>query len=149
MAFPKNLILVSKCFVTKALFQLFVGSALEFVFRSGSLEVVGVVSFVHKQSFWNVEMLIVNVYFIVAKNSVQDVLYMSNEKKLRLLVFLHFHIRFSFFFVLHFYFFASKFRNHHPWQTSISKPSTSCWNQRKISHPFKINFFKLYNNLST
>ena len=108
-------------------------------FRDGSIEVVGNVMFVRIQSIRVVIMLTVDVHFNIGKVWVQNVIYKSNERNRSLLRRL-FLFRLCLFFVLLFYFLLlwfCKFRNHNPWQVSLSKPSTSVPNQRNSSDPFE------------
>ena len=80
------------------------------VFKNRALEVVGNVIFVRIQSIRIVKLLIVDVHPSLRKNSVKNVVYLSNEEIWNLsLLFCHLRcslIRFSFFFVLSFNFFA-------------------------------------------
>ena len=109
------------------------------VFRNGSLEVVGKVRFVHIQSNRVVKLLIIDVDFNVGKNWVQNVLYMRDGRNWSLFNRRFFLFCFCLFFVFLFLLlWYCEFRNHDPWQLSVSKPSTSVSNQCKSSDPFEL-----------
>ena len=109
-----------------------------FLFRDGSLEVVGNKRFVRIQSIRVVNLLIVDVHFNIGRR-VQNVLYKSNKSNwgvfLCFLFLFCFCLFFLFLFLLLYY---CEFRNHNPWHVSVSKPSTSVSNQRNSSDPFEI-----------